>query len=113
MEAEQYTSDAGPWSGIDHFVNAHTNAPGTPANAIVGIMYEMPDRQTLNSYARLIWVRHLQPIPGNCQSPESAVKTRLFSHFITAKANQCAGIHPINNAKEPATACTAADIRLG
>jgi hypothetical protein len=113
MEAEQYTLDAGLWSGIDHYVNAYANAPGTPANAIVGIMSEMSDRQTLNSYARLIWVRHLQPISDNCQSLERAAKTRLFSHFRTAKANQCAGIHIINNTKSLEKACTAANIRLG
>lgn len=83
MEAEQYTSDAGLWLDTDGEVNAHANPPGTPANAIVGILYERSDRQTLNSYARLIWVRHLHPIPGNCQSLQRLGKTRLSSHFRT------------------------------
>jgi hypothetical protein len=84
MEAEQYTSDAGTSFNIDVTVDANANPPGTPANAIVGILYERSERQTLNSYARLIWVRHLHPNPDNCQSPERAGKTRLFSHFRTA-----------------------------
>ena len=113
MEAEQYTSDAGLSAGTDVTVDANANLPGTPANAIVGILYERSERQTLNSYARLIWVRHLQPISDNCQSLERAAKTRLFSHFRTAKANQCAGIHIINNTKSLEKACTAANIRLG
>jgi len=83
MEAEQYTSDAGFSVGTDVTVDANANLPGTPANAIVGILYERSERQTLNSYARLIWVRHLQPNPTNCQSLERAAKTRLFSHFRT------------------------------
>ncbi|MGY4638228.1 hypothetical protein [Pseudomonas sp. TE24901] len=83
MEAEQYTLDAGLWLDIDDLVNVHANPPGTPANAIVGVLYEQSDRQTLNSYARLIWVRHLHPIPGNCQSLQRLGKTRLSSHFRT------------------------------
>ena len=39
--------------------------------------------QTLNSYARLIWVRHLHGISGNCQSPKMRVETRLSGHFRT------------------------------
>ncbi|MCP1500794.1 hypothetical protein J2Y86_005501 [Pseudomonas migulae] len=39
--------------------------------------------QTLNSYARLIWVRHLHGISGNCQSPKIRVETRLSGHFRT------------------------------
>jgi hypothetical protein len=42
--------------------------------------------QTLNSYARLIWVRHLHGISGNCQSPKKRVETRLCSHFCRTKA---------------------------
>ena len=38
MEAEQYTLDAGLWLDIDEFANVHANPPGTPANAIVGIL---------------------------------------------------------------------------
>jgi hypothetical protein len=38
MEAEQYTSDAGEWLGRTLFVDANANPPGTPANAIVGIL---------------------------------------------------------------------------
>jgi len=41
--------------------------------------------QTLNSYARLIWVRHLHGISDNCQSPKMRVETRLCSHFRNAK----------------------------
>lgn len=41
--------------------------------------------QTLNSYARLIWVRHLHGISDNCQSPKIRVETRLCGHFRTAK----------------------------
>ena len=113
MEAEQYTSDAGRSVNTDVTVDANAYLPGTPANAIVGILYERSEGQTLNSYARLIWVRHLQPISDNCQSLERAAKTRLFSHFRTATPNQCAGIHLINNPKQPAKACTATDNRLG
>jgi hypothetical protein len=39
MEAEQYTSDANFWLGTDVFVDAQANPQGTPANAIVGILY--------------------------------------------------------------------------
>ena len=42
--------------------------------------------QTLNSYARLIWVRHLHGISGNCQSPKMRVETRLSGHFCKTKA---------------------------
>lgn len=42
--------------------------------------------QTLNSYARLIWVRHLHGISDNCQSPKMRVETRLSGHFRTTKA---------------------------
>ena len=41
--------------------------------------------QTPDSYARLIWVRHLHGISGNCQSPETRVETRLSGHIRTAK----------------------------
>ena len=41
--------------------------------------------QTLNSYARLIWVRHLHGISDNCQSPKIRVETRLCGHFRDAK----------------------------
>ena len=39
MEAEQYTSDADFWHGTNVTVDANANPPGTPANAIVGILY--------------------------------------------------------------------------
>ena len=117
MEAEQYTSDASVWLDIDDFVNAHPNAPGTPANAIVGILYERSDRQTLNSYARLIWVRHLHPIPDNCQSLERLGKTRLSSHFQNldpkAARRQYPTIHEINNKKCVGKNCTEPDMPLG
>lgn len=41
--------------------------------------------QTLNSYARLIWVRHLHGISDNCQSPRIRVETRLSGHFRNSK----------------------------
>lgn len=41
--------------------------------------------QTLNSYARLIWVRHLHGISGNCQSPKIGAQMRLCGHFRYAK----------------------------
>ncbi|WP_426135343.1 hypothetical protein [Pseudomonas sp. PWP3-1b2] len=117
MEAEQYTLDAGLWSDIDYFVNAQANPPGTPANAIVGVMYESSDRQTLNSYARLIWVRHLHPIPGNCQSLERRGKTRLSSHFRnfnhSLTPRQYSNIHEINNRKVMGKNCTEPDMPLG
>ncbi|WP_313395690.1 hypothetical protein [Pseudomonas sp.] len=50
MEAELYTPIAGGKAGLAAL------APGTPVSAIVGILYERYDIQTLNSYARLIWV---------------------------------------------------------
>ncbi|MCK1785496.1 MULTISPECIES: hypothetical protein [Pseudomonas] len=117
MEAEQYTLDAGLWMDIENFVNAHPNAPGTPANAIVGILYETSDRQTLNSYARLIWVRHLHPIPGNCQSLESARKNATFQSFQNPNPHhmprQYSIIHKINNQHDVENGCTDPDIRLG
>ncbi|MGE1155093.1 hypothetical protein [Pseudomonas kitaguniensis] len=110
MEAEQYTLDAGLWLDIDNYANAQANPPGTPASAIVGVLYERSDRQTLNSYARLIWVRHLHPIPGNCQSLERLGKTRLSSHFRTARlrkpARQYSTIHIINKAVAAAKSFT-------
>jgi len=116
MEAEQYTLDAGRWMDIENFINAHPNAPGTPANAIVGILYETSDRQTLNSYARLIWVRHLHPIPGNCQSLESARKNATFQSFQNPNPwptlRQYSTIHQINNEYSVGKDCTDPDIRL-
>ena len=41
--------------------------------------------QTLNSYARLIWVRHLHGISDNCQSPKIGAQMRLCGHFRYAK----------------------------
>lgn len=41
--------------------------------------------QTLNSYARLIWVHHLHGIFDNCQSPKIRVEKRLSGHFRNAK----------------------------
>jgi hypothetical protein len=38
MEAEQYTSDAGEWLGKDAYRQCYAHPPGTPANAIVGIL---------------------------------------------------------------------------
>lgn len=38
MEAEQYTSDAGEWLGKDVDRQCYAHSPGTPANAIVGIL---------------------------------------------------------------------------
>ena len=117
MEAEQYTLDAGLWMDIENFINAHPNAPGTPANAIVGILYETSDRQTLNSYARLIWVRHLHPIPGNCQSLESARKNATFQSFQNPAhrlaTRQYSNIHRINNRKDVGKGCTERNTRLG
>lgn len=113
MEAKQYTSSAGLSVDTDVTVDANANSPGTPANAIVGILYEQSERQTLNSYARLIWVRHLHPIDDNCQSLARAVKTRLCSHFATAMADQYAGIHRINNQRITKKAIRATGTRPG
>jgi hypothetical protein len=41
--------------------------------------------QTLNSYARLIWVRHLHGISDNCQSPKTGAQMRLCGHLRHAK----------------------------
>jgi hypothetical protein len=43
--------------------------------------------QTPDSYARLIWVRHLHGISGNCQSPKIRVETRLSGHFRTTSTS--------------------------
>lgn len=75
MEAELYTPNAGGRAGFA------APAPGTPVSALVGILYERDDIQTLNSYARLIWVRHLHGISDNCQSPKIRVEMRLCGHF--------------------------------
>jgi len=69
MEAEQYTLNADHWFGIDVYRRCYANPPGTPVNAIVGVCRSILKIQTLNSYARLIWVRHLHGISDNCQSP--------------------------------------------
>ena len=117
MEAEQYTLDAGLWLDIDDLVNVHAHPPGTPANAIVGIMYEWSDRQTLNSYARLIWVCHLHPIQGNCQSLKKTRKNATFQSFQNPDPkpalHQYSNIHEINNRKFVGKDCTERDIRLG
>ncbi|WP_196251192.1 hypothetical protein [Pseudomonas putida] len=50
MEAELYTPIAAAEAGLSCL------APGTPVSALVGRMAWRHDIQTLNSYARLIWV---------------------------------------------------------
>jgi len=56
MEAEQYTSEPTSRPLHDTVVENSPYQPGTPTDAICGTLRARLAGQTLNSYARLIWV---------------------------------------------------------
>ncbi|NIF26775.1 hypothetical protein F3J44_10310 [Pantoea sp. Tr-811] len=82
MEAELYTPIAGERVGHAAL------APGTPVSALVGILYERYDIQTLNSYARLIWVcTHSPKCSALSNAPERVENPTLQSFCIAARQN--------------------------
>jgi hypothetical protein len=78
MEAELYTPIAGGKAGLAAL------APGTPVSAIVGILYERYDIQTLNSYARLIWVCTHSPKRSALSNAPERGENATFQSFCIA-----------------------------
>ncbi|MFJ4344086.1 hypothetical protein [Pseudomonas sp. NPDC089401] len=82
MEAELYTPIAGEQAGLAAL------APGTPVSALVGILYERDDIQTLNSYARLIWVcTHSPKRSALSNAPEGGENATFRSFCIADRQN--------------------------
>ncbi|MFJ4066387.1 hypothetical protein ACIPW4_13925 [Pseudomonas sp. NPDC089996] len=82
MEAELYTPIAGGKAGFAAL------APGTPVSALVGILYERYDIQTLNSYARLIWVcTHSPKRSALSNAPEWGENATFRSFCIAGEQN--------------------------
>ena len=79
MEAELYTPNAGGRAGLA------APAPGTPVSALVGILYERDDIQTLNSYARLIWVCTHSPKRSALSNAPERGENATFRSFCIAE----------------------------
>ena len=76
MEAELYTPITGTRAGLALY-------PGTPVSARVGILNEPLDIQTLNSYARLIWVRTHSPKRSTLSNARQHGESATFRSFCT------------------------------
>lgn len=76
MEAELYTPNAEHKGRLGPY-------PGTPVSARVGILLEPFDIQTLNSYARLIWVRTHSSKRSTLSNARKHGENATFRSFCT------------------------------